>query len=664
MTDLSRRRFVQRTGLAAGGLLVPAALRPALPRARPADGELALANDLLRATWRLTGGELRGGSLLDVASHRSLPLPSEVVTLVLQDGTTLTGSDLRAGTPVFERLPGDYRAARLAARLPGHQVTVELTDPAGRVAVTWRAVLRTDSRYLRQEVTLRAAGSDLPVREIRLGELGLPGARVSGSVAGSPVVTDEWFLGFEHPLAQHTVEDGRVRYGLTRELPLRPGAPVTCSSVIGPVTAGQLRRDFLLYVERERAHPYRPFLHYNSWYDLGYFNRYDEGGALDVIEQFGVELHRKRAVVLDSFLFDDGWDDPETLWHFHAGFPHGFTPIRAAARKFGAAPGVWMSPWGGYGKPREERLAYGKTQGFEINEGGFELSGPKYYRRFHDVCLDMIRTYGVNQFKFDGTGNVSHVFPGSLFDSDFDAMLALIADLRGEKPDLYVNLTTGTYPSPFFLRSCDSIWRGGEDHDFAGVGSWRQQWITYRDADTYAGIVRKGPLFPLNSLMLHGMIYAKHAHNLDTDPAGDFRAEVHAYFGTGTQLQEMYLTPRLLTDADWDTLGEAARWARSRAPILADTHWVGGDPARLEPYGHAAWAPGRGILCLRNPADRPQTFPLKVADAFDLPPRAPQRFVFRRPWRADRGRPPLEAAADQVVEIPLAPFEVLTLESV
>ena len=121
----------------------------------------------------------------------------------------------------------------------------------------------------------------------------------------------------------------------------------------------------------------------------------------------------------------------------------------------------------------------------------------------------MIRRYGVNQFKFDGTGNAASAFPGSVFDSDFDAAIALIDELRAEKPDLFVNLTTGTYPSPFWLRYADSIWRGGDDHEFAGVGSMRQQWITYRDADTYAGVVKSGPLYPLNSLMLHGMIYAK-----------------------------------------------------------------------------------------------------------------------------------------------------------
>ena len=42
----------------------------------------------------------------------------------------------------------------------------------------------------------------------------------------------------------------------------------------------------------------------------------------------------------------------------------------------------------------------------------------------------MVKKYGVNQFKFDGTGNVDTVVKGSAFDSDFDAAIHLISDLR------------------------------------------------------------------------------------------------------------------------------------------------------------------------------------------------------------------------------------------
>jgi hypothetical protein len=417
-------------------------------------------------------------------------------------------------------------------------------------------------------------------------------------------------------------------------------------------------------MEDQRAHPYRTFLHYNTWYDLGYFSRYDEAGVLDRIQAFGKELIERRGVVLESLLLDDGWDDPSSLWNFNSGFPEGLARVTADCAKYHFQPGIWLSPWGGYGKPKEERLEYGRKQGYEIEDGGFALSGEKYYARFRDVCLQMISKYRVNQFKIDGTGNANKVVAGSRFDSDFDAAISLIAELRRASPEVYINLTTGTYPSPFWLRFADSIWRGGEDHDFLGVGSWRQRWITYRDASTFQHTVKGGPLYPLNSLMLHGMIYAQHAKNLDRDPSNDFRSEVRSYFGTGTQLQEMYITPELLSQANWDDLADAANWSRRNASTLMDTHWVGGDPAQLEIYGWAAWSPVKGILTLRNPSDREQSIALDIRQIFELPASSPEEYQAVSAWKdRPKGETVSLRAGDRHV-FRLAPFEVVTVEAV
>jgi hypothetical protein len=236
--------------------------------------------------------------------------------------------------------------------------------------------------------------------------------------------------------------------------------------------------------------------------------------------------------------------------------------------------------------------------------------------------------------------------------------------LRTAKPDLFINLTTGTYPSPFWLRYADSIWRGGEDHSFMGVGSNRQRWITYRDAATYRSVVREGPLFPLNSLMLHGMIYAKHADKLDTDPNGDFASEIRDYFGSGTQLQEMYITPALLKPADWDNLAEAAKWSARNAAVLVDTHWIGGDPAEQEIYGWASWSPAKGILVLRNPSDHEQSIEVDVARAFELPKGAAERYTAQSPFKEDAGKfPAATLAAGQPHRFTLAPFQVIILEA-
>ena len=632
--------------------------------ARISESRLSLANQALRVEWTTAEGRVKFAGFDDLLGMQNLALPNELFVVRLKDGSEIRASEMVVRSqPAIETLNANPNASRASDRIPGEKISVVL-QASPRLTVTWNGVLRDGSNYLRQEVTLRAVGDDVPISEVDLITWNLPEVKVVGTAKGSPVVARGVFAGFENPLSKCTVSGDLATCSVSRELPLLAGHEVSYSSVIGVTPKGQLRRGFLNYLERERAHPYRTFLHYNTWYDLGYFNRYDQAGVLDRIRAFGTELHQSRGVTLDSFLFDDGWDDPKTLWSFNPGFPDGLTPFSEEAAKYGVAPGIWMSPWGGYGKPHEERIKHGKEEGFETNKEGFELSGPKYYSRFRDVCLNMIRQYGVNQFKFDGTGNVNEVIPGSQFDSDFDAAINLIQDLRATKPDIYINLTTGTYPSPFWLRYADSIWRGGEDHDFAGVGSWRQKWITYRDSDTYERVVSSGPLYPLNSLMLHGMIYAQHAKNLATDPDNDFTSEVHDYFGTGTQLQEMYITPSLLSKENWDTLAEAARWSRQNAEVLRDTHWIGGNPAKLEVYGWASWSPKKAILVLRNPSDKLQEFSLDVGPAFEIPAGAPTEFQAKSPWQKDSSTQPTHLTAGAAKRFALAPFEVLTLEAV
>jgi hypothetical protein len=453
-----------------------------------------------------------------------------------------------------------------------------------------------------------------------------------------------------------------VRCSHPRPAVLAPGRSIVHTFGVGVAPRGQLRRAFLRYLEMERAHPYRTFLHYNSWYDLGYFTKYSESDCLAVVDAYGKELTEKRKVKLDSFLFDDGWDNYDSVWDFHKGFPHGFVRVGEAAGKLNAGLGVWLSPWGGYGDPRNQRLAAGKALGYENNDGGFALSGPKYYARFRDRCIDLVKSNNANHFKFDGLGRGTSRVEGSAFNSDFEAAITLIGELRAMRKDLYVNLTTGTWPSPYWVFLADSIWRSGGDHDFAGVGSDRQRWITYRDAMTYGNIVQRCPLYPINSLMLHGIIYAKHANRLNADAGNDLRSEIRSFFATGTQLQELYVTPALLSKQNWDDLAASARWARAHADILVDSHWVGGAPAKLEVYGWAAWNANKAILSLRNPADKEQTIDIDPQPVFELPLGAPAVWKLRSPY-GDQRLQTVELTAGRRSPITLKPFEVLVFDA-
>lgn len=620
-----------------------------------------LQNSRIAASFQVAPGGLHVSGVRDLSSGAVLH-PDEAFSLQFSDGSTLAASQMSlAAAPLESAISPSPVAARYAEHIAGRELCADLHAPDRGLTVRWCAILREGTNYLRQEVTLTAGGSPVRISAVRMFDLSDPNAKVVGSVKGSPLVTGNFFFGFESPLAESKVADSRAISQLKRTLPLRPGTSITYSSVIGVAAPGQMRRDFLAYLEDERAHPYRTFLHYNTWYDLG--GQYTEAQALDRIHAFGKQLVRKRHVKLDSFLFDDGWDDPNSVWGFNRDLPHGFTSIHRAADKYGFGIGVWLSPWGGYGDRKKERIAAGEKQNYETVKGGFALSGTRYYEKFEQACLTMMEKYGVNQFKFDGTGNVSTVFPGSIFDSDFSAAIHLIQRLRQQDPGIFINVTTGTWPSPFWLRYADSIWRGGDDHSFTGVGTWRQKWITYRDAETYRNVVEAGPLYPLNSLMLHGIIFGSQAQHLDSDPGHDFADEVHSYFGSGTDLQELYITPSLLSRRDWNILAEAARWSRANAQVLKDAHWIGGNPASLEVYGWASWTPEKGIIVLRNPSDHAQSFALDAGPAFQLPPGAAKVYTAHSPWSADRKSAPLELRAGQPLSIRLKPFEVLTFDA-
>ena len=644
--------FAASTGLPAPWL----PLDPGAARCSAVDGGAELRNASLRFALAAHDGVLAPTALDNGFTQVPHALKGELFSVTTRDKKRLVSGEFHLDAPLAcEAIAGRADAARAADRRSGVALVATLTQASTGLRVSWRAVLRDGANYVREEMRFESA-RDLDLAQVALLELDLDKSWNAGTTTGSPVVADDRFFGFEHPMAETRIDGTHALQFVRRVLPLRAHVPVDYSAVFGVAPAGQLRRGFEAYLENERATPFRTFLHYNSWYDIGYFTPYTEQEAVNVIETYGRKLVKERGVKMDSFLFDDGWDDHQHLWQFNEHFPHGFAPVRAAAERIGAEPGVWLSPWGGYGPPRQERLAAAKAGGFEVDDQGLALSGPKYYALFHDATLGLLKNYGINQFKLDGTGSPDKVTPGSEFDSDFAAAIALIGDLRAVKPDLFINLTTGTWPSPFWLRTADSIWRGGEDHEFAGVGSNRQRWITYRDADTYGGIVRLGPLYPLNSLMLHGMVYARSARGLNVDPFGDFTSEVRSYFASGTGLQEMYISPDLLTERNWDDLAAAARWARAHAATLRDSHWIGGDPARLQVYGWASWSPGQAIVTLRNPSDQPQDFALDIGAALELPAQE------ARTWNAVPAyekAAPRALAAGRATIVHLAPFEVL-----
>ncbi len=486
---------------------------------------------------------------------------------------------------------------------------------------------------------------------------------VDGAINSSPIIADSFFILPEKPIVNTYAYETTTNLNVELKTPIKTDAPVTFTTYFGTFEAtNQLRRNFNEFINAMRPRSYQPYLHYNSWMDIGFFTTYTEKDVLNRMDSYADELIKKRGVKLDGFLLDDGWDDRTGKWLFGPAFSNGFGVVKEKADSLHTSVGLWLSPWGGYNKPRDIRVSHAKENGFETVDGKLALSGPNYFRNFNEQIIKLIKNEHITSFKLDGMGNANNWIKGSQFASDFDASIELIKNMREANKDLFINLTTGTDASPSWLFYADSIWRQGDDINVYGKGSPVQQWMTYRDAETYRSIVRKGPLFPINSLMYHGIVSAEHAYfgleKVQTD--SDFADQVWSYFATGTQLQEMYITPSMLNSTKWDTLADAAKWSRANSAVLVDTHWIGGDPTALEAYGWASWSKDKAIFGLRNPSDKEQSYYLDLTKSFEIPDGEATSFTLKSVYGANTTLP---SDYSKPVIVTLKPLETLVIEA-
>lgn len=576
-------------------------------------------------------------------------------TLVVGPNYDLPSSSFRlASAPKVVELAAKPDGVRVAERIRGVALEADLISDKG-VRARWHAELRNESNYIRQNLQFAASAAPVALYGVELLDLKIPEARSIGTAAGCPVAARDVFLGVEMPGARNSLNGTGVRIGFSSKLELTAAGAYSFSSVMGTAPAGQLRRGFLYYMERERARPSKPFLHYNCWYDLGF--SVDAEKMMDVVDRFDEELVRKRGVPVLSYLVDDGWDNPgKGLWSEHpAKFPGGFEALKKKMDKSGAHLGVWISPLGGYGGA-DQRTATARQMALIPEGGSLDLAEPAYRKWFQERCLQLMREGGTNTFKWDRAGE--GVSP------HFMALLDVAKSLRVANPEVFINVTVGTWPSPFWLNHVDSTWRmNSADVGWAGKGDDREKWLTFRDGYCHSLFVTPSPLYPLNSVMHHGIVHGRCFQGEKVGKSGaNLKNEARSYFGNGSMLQELYITPSMMTPEAWDCVAEAAKWAHANADVLVDSHWIGGDPLKLEPYGYAAWNRRKGTLMLRNPDSEARTMTLESAKVFELPEDDPGHYLLRSPY-SDQRVNSLEMEKGKPQTITLEPFEVLVFDA-
>ena len=618
---------MKRTVHAALFLCAAAACRAEGPvYVRDAGSNIVLGNDYLERTISLAPGDAGTRQFLNKITGRIYPLSGAEFEVRLnlellnysfdsQNPRVITAADAR----VTSHQVADTKTG-------GKRVTLRMISDRG-VPVDVAYELEAGDFFTRQWVRIAKppqgtyfvdwaapAKNDWGVSHFTLGGF------------GQPLFGEDIFLGLEYPTARNTVSGNAVTLGGYVGLNIPTGGFTSEPAVIGVAPTGLVHRQFLDYVNRMRVAPVRPFLLYNSWYDLQRLAM-NHGNTLARVQDLQKMLLSKYSLHLDSFVLDDGWDDMNKLWETDPQrFPNGFADLAAALKGIGSALGMWLGPAGGYDQ-RNLRVAAGKAQGMEVTSNGLYLciAGRNYSRFLADTVLKYQKEYGVNYFKIDGTpfgcNDPDHGHPLGVYSNEAAAraLIGMVQKARAQDPTVFFNLTTGIWLSPWWLRYADTVWMGGEDSGYlpsAPALAPRQSAVSYKDSVLYDDFVIHQAQFPISSLMTHGIIKGK--YNMlggDNESIEDFRDEVVHYYSAGNMMYELYISPDILSAAEMDALGNVTKWATANAhPLLDNSTMIGGDPAKREPYGFVHSSAAQSIVMLRNPFVAPRTMRLKISD--------------------------------------------------
>ena len=410
------------------------------------------------------------------------------------------------------------------------------------------------------------------------------------------------------------------------------------------IHATQKRRSFLAYSERERAVPWRPFPHYNSWYELNIdrnnaadpTQNMNANQVLDVMQNWKTNFFDKYGEGIVAFVIDDGWDNYGT-WTFHNGFPNEMRDMAALASQMNAGVGAWLGPVGGYGTSGNYRRNYWSSK------GGMQLSNPAYYQVFKDAAYNLVKNQGdFKFFKFDGiSAQASAVGPdaGDTGNENAEGIIRLERYVREElREDIFFNTTVGTWASPFWYQITDATWRQEGDYGEIGNNSIdREKWITYRDRLVYQNYVTNSPICPINTLMTHGFILTTRgavSKNMDYNAV---LRELRCAFVCGSGMVELYADYGLMNSINsgklWADLAECVAWQKKNADVLADAHWVGGNPwtgSQQQVYGWASWNGSKATLALRNGSNSSQSYSFTLREALNIPANISGKIILKK----------------------------------
>ncbi len=432
-------------------------------------------------------------------------------------------------------------------------------------------------------------------------------------------------------------------------------------SMLGITPEPYVKKWFYQYVKTIRVAPATPYIMYNSWYDLRSADYpkiqkdavMNEKNVMRIWNLVKKNFIEKNHININAFVLDDGWDIYESDWKLRTKqFPNGLRPIADTLKKSGTDLGMWFGPAGGYSFALK-RIHWMHDHGYEvtgnINVPGSAqlcLAGKNYSALFRKRTTDFVKNDHVGYFKWDGIqfscSEPDHGHPVGIHSrrAVMESVIDKCNAVRAINPNVYLNITSGTWLSPWWVQYANQIWMDAADYAFADVPSItrRDNAMTYRDYALWDDEHIRKSWFPVSNLMIHGIIkgrlenISKEGETLET-----FTNNAVLYFGRGISMWELYISPDILTNGEWNALSQSIKWAKDRYKILGTTFMVGGNPAVGNSYAFLHFLGDKGIISARNPKVEDDILTITLDAAYGIDENAtnlvveqiyPKRYIF------------------------------------
>jgi len=581
------------------------------------DGTYSFGNNKICWNLIIDNGVLKTVSLENKITGEKLEVNSGSEEFVLRVGPTnslgyITAKDAKGKVifPFIIRQGLIVKSSKCLAKwfIRGNKKdTLVLEHSESKCRIFLDFIVENDKPWVKRKISLQAFyGNVLAVDKADQLKWNLQTEFEQGG-RGQPVfINNSWFAALEHPASSNYFEAGQLilkqfpGYIFEREkLPMQ-------TVVIGSSDNGFAKKSFWKFVNDFRRKP-RSISLYNTWCDM-------RGDKLTSEKIYATAEKIKNKLTVhetnfDCFVIDDGWQNQKSIWKENLRkIPEGLPEMYEVIKSKGYKSGLWL-PFTGVGLD----IKWAEKNGYESAcDVYFCMSGTNFNQAVRKRLKNIIETSKIDLFKHDfNYFDCSRIQHGHFADkmqsgeANVNALISLLKFESSLRTNIFLMVTSGIWPSPFWLKYCDVIWMGGKDHDFdkqfpASYGSIFE--MNYRDGALYNIVDKNKNIFPISALMTHGIVDARHnVYNLTAEEDEGWANHLMNYLGRGSMLREFYISPERITDLRWKMIAQGLKWAKSLDKQMINSHFILGNPSKGELFGYKGNADGKTYVSIRNP---------------------------------------------------------------